>query len=69
MVAPERRGELADIAIAVRDKGGSFISFVTAPGEDMTKFICTLKVEGISKEDLIWCLKPVVDEIIDIREA
>lgn len=69
VLVPERRGELADIATAVRDKGGNFISLGTFLGEDQTNALCTLKVEGITKGILLDCLEPYVEEVVDIREV
>lgn len=69
VLIPERRGELADIAAAVRDKGGNFISLGTFLGEDQSNALCTLKVEGITKGILLDCLEPFVQEVVDIREV
>ncbi|ORC34905.1 hypothetical protein B4O97_11245 [Marispirochaeta aestuarii] len=69
ILIPEKRGELADIAVAIRDKGGNIISIGTFLGEDMTNALLTLKVEDMSREDLISCLSPYVEEIRDVREV
>ena len=69
ILIPEKRGELADIATAIRDRGGNIISIGTFLGDDMTNNLCTLKVDEISKDDLIACLKPYVTEIRDVREV
>ena len=69
ILIPEKRGELADIATAIRDKGGNIISIGTFLGDDMTNAICTIKVEEICKDDLIACLSPYVEEVRDVREV
>ena len=69
LLVPERRGEIADISAAIRDKGGDIISFGTFLGDDQSNALCTIKVQNISKELLISCLEPYVEEVRDIREV
>lgn len=69
LLVPDRRGEIADIASAIRDRGGNIISFGTFLGDDQTSALCTLKVDEISREDLVSCLTPLVLEVRDIREV
>jgi acetoin utilization protein AcuB len=69
LLIPERRGEIADISSAIRDHGGNIISLGTFLGDDRTSALCTLKVDGISRDDLVTCLKPFVLEVRDIREV
>ena len=69
LLIPERRGEIADISAAIRDKGGNIISFGTFLGDDQTNAMCTIKVEGVSREELVECVRPYVMEIRDIREV
>lgn len=69
MLIPEKKGEIAAIAVAIRDKGGNIISIGTFLGEDMTNALCTIKVEDISKEELLACISPYVDEVRDVREV
>lgn len=68
LLIPEKRGEIAQMASAIADAGGNIISIGTFLGEDPTNAICTLKLEGIGKEDLPAVVEPYVEEIIDIRE-
>jgi len=68
VLVPERRGELADIAAAIRDKGGDIISLGTFLGEDQTNALCTIKVQGITLDELKLCIEPYVENITDIRE-
>ena len=69
MLIPEKKGEIAAIAVAIRDKGGNIISIGTFLGEDMTNALCTIKVEDITKDALLACISPYVDEVRDIREV
>lgn len=65
----DRPGTIATISKAVADKGYDIISFGTFMGTDPTNAICTLKVQGAKKDDLVELLKPFVKEILDTREA
>ena len=69
LLIPEKRGEIAQMASAIADAGGNIISIGTFLGEDPTNAICTLKLEGITKEDLPSVVQPYVEEILDIREV
>lgn len=66
---PERPGELADMAQAVTAEGGNIISLGTFPGNDVTNAVCILKANDISKEKLLAVLKPLIIEVMDVREA
>lgn len=66
---PERPGELADMAQAVTAEGGNIISLGTFPGNDVTNAVCILKANDISKEQLLAVLKPLIIEVMDVREA
>jgi len=68
-LVPERKGEIADISAAIRDKGGNIVSLGTFLGENQTNALCTLKVEDITSEDLLECVKPFVQEVQDVREV
>jgi acetoin utilization protein AcuB len=69
LLIPEKRGEIAQMASAIADAGGNIISIGTFLGEDPTNAICTLKLEGIGKDDLPSVVEPYVEEILDIREV
>lgn len=69
ILIPEKKGELADIAAAIRDKGGNIIAIGTFLGDDMTNVLCTLKVEDVTRDELASCLAPYVEKITDIREC
>jgi len=69
MLVPEVKGELARITTEVANKGGNIIALGTFLGEDPTNRLCTIKVEGVPKDELIAALKPLVQEVIDARKA
>ncbi len=67
VLMPEKRGELAALASAIADSGGNILSLVTLDGEDLTNSYCTMKVEGLSRRELLETVTPVVDRVIDVR--
>ncbi|MFP4563270.1 MAG: CBS domain-containing protein [Spirochaetia bacterium] len=69
LLIPEKKGEIAQMASAIADAGGNIISIGTFLGEDPSNAVCTLKLEGIDKEDLPAVVEPYVEEILDIREV
>jgi len=64
----DKRGELAAITSAIARLGGNIISLSTFWGEDAVTSYITLKVSGVDKETLINEIKPLVIEIVDVRE-
>jgi acetoin utilization protein AcuB len=68
-ILPERRGEIADMSSAIRDKGGNIISLGTFLGEDQSSCLCIIKVDQMNREDLLSCVKPYVLEVVDVREV
>jgi len=66
---PNRRGELAKVASAVRDAGGNIIAVVTFLGESAENRQLTLKVEGIDERAVRNAVEPVVERIVDLRET
>ena len=67
MLVPEQMGVLADITCAVADMGGSIISLSTFLGEDPTNRLITIKVDGISEDELVPEMKPRALKIVDAR--
>ena len=67
MLVPEQMGVLADITGAVADMGGSIISLSTFLGEDPTNRLITIKVAGISEDELVPEMKPRALKIVDAR--
>ncbi len=67
MLVPETRGVLADITAEIARLGGNIISLGTFCGEDPTTAEITVKVEGVSQEELLKGLEGVAVEILDVR--
>ncbi len=65
----DKPGTIARISKAVAEAGWDIISFGTFMGTDPSNAICTVKVQGCSQSDLVELLKPMVREILDVREA
>jgi acetoin utilization protein AcuB len=61
------KGTFARISSAVAAAGGDIIGF--ASYEDRAEWRLTLKVQGLSRDELVAVMKPVVREIIDVRET
>jgi acetoin utilization protein AcuB len=69
ILAPYVRGSMAEITSTITKAGGLILAFDTFLGEDPTNWGATLKVSEVSKEKLLEVLKPLVVEIMDIREV
>jgi acetoin utilization protein AcuB len=69
MLVPDVKGELAKITAAIAQQGGNIIALGTFLGEDPTNQLVTVKVNGVLKDTLVATLKPVVVEILDVREV
>ena len=65
----DKPGTIALVSRAISDAGYDIISFGTFMGTDPSNAICTIKVQGCTKEELTTLLSPLVKEILDIREA
>lgn len=65
----DKPGTIAVISKALVDKGIDIISFGTFMGTDASNAICTIKVTGASKDTVIQLLKPLVRELLDVREV
>ncbi len=65
----DKPGTIAAISKAVAEKGWDIISFGTFMGTDPSNAICTIKVEGCGQNDLVQLLRPMVKEILDVREV
>ena len=65
----DKPGTIALVSRAISDAGYDIISFGTFMGTDPSNAICTIKVQGCTKEELATLLSPLVKEILDIREA
>ena len=65
----DKPGTIAAVSRVISDAGFDIISFGTYMGTEPRNAICTIKVQGCTKEKLTSLLSPLVKEILDIREA
>ena len=65
----DKPGTIAKISAVLADKGLDIVSFGTFTGTDPTNAICTIKVEGCGQNELVQLMRPMVREILDVREA
>lgn len=68
-VIPNKKGTFAKITTAVFNAGGDIVGFGSADTADGTHSEITLKVQDVPQDKLIQAIRPVVDEIIDVRET
>jgi acetoin utilization protein AcuB len=65
---PNEKGALAKITAAVSHAGGNIIALGTFLGDDPSSGRCTLKVDGVRRDDLVAALTPQVRSVDDVRE-
>lgn len=63
----DRCGELARISAAIAEQNGKVVSAITADGSDAGRRILTLKITGISEEQVDSILKSLGAKIKDLR--
>lgn len=68
-LVPDKLGELAALTEAIAEAGGSFMAFGQFSGEDTETRIVTFKVKGIDEATIREKVEPLVERIIDIRNA
>ena len=68
-LAPYFKGSMAKISTAIAEAGGLIVSFNIFEGEDASNWGANLKVADISEEDLLKTIKPLVLEVLDIRNT
>lgn len=66
---PNRRGVLASITGQIAQMGGDIISLGTFLGEAPTEGLLTVKVAGVSQDQLVETLKTPETELVDVRES
>lgn len=67
-LAPYVKGNLAEISTAVADVGGLILSLNVFEGTDPSNWTCTFKASEVSEEELLEAIKPLVVEVLDVRE-
>lgn len=66
---PNKKGVLASITGQIAQMGGDIISLGTFLGEDPTKGLLTVKVAGVSQDQLVKALEAPETELVDVRES
>lgn len=66
---PEVPGTLAKITAAVSALGGIFLALGEIDEPEEGRFVATMKIQNVSKEDLVKAVEPFVLEIADVRET
>jgi acetoin utilization protein AcuB len=67
LLVPEVKGELFTITQAISEIGGNIISLGTFQGEDASNRLLTVKVTGVSEEELVRRMQEVGAEVVDAR--
>lgn len=65
------KGTVAAVAGAVAKAGGDIVGLGMSDGAGSSgaEWLLTLKVQGLPRDELVRAIKPVVDEILDVRET
>jgi acetoin utilization protein AcuB len=66
---PEVKGTLAKITSAIFNAGGNILAFSQSRDATGTRWQVTVKVQDVAKDKLVEVLRPVVQEIVDVRES
>ena len=66
---PGVKGTLAKITNAISGAGGNILGFSQSRDATGTRWEVTVKVEDVAKDKLVEVLRPVVQEIVDVRES
>jgi len=69
ILAPYFKGSLAQIAAAISQAGGMILALNVFQGEDPSNWGAHLKVAEIEQEALLKVVRPLVVEILDVREV
>jgi acetoin utilization protein AcuB len=69
VLAPYVKGSMAKITSAITSAGGLILAFDTFEGEDSSNWGATIKVSEIPQPLLLEAIKPLVVQIVDVREA
>jgi acetoin utilization protein AcuB len=62
---PLVKGGLAKLSAAIAETGGHFVAFA----ESMELGTVTFKVDDVDEATLLKAIKPIVDEVVDVRGA
>jgi len=67
ILVPNVKGELAQLTKAISDAGGNIITLGTFAGEDVSTALITIKLTGLTEDQVKEALKDLVQEFEDIR--
>jgi len=67
ILVPNVKGELAQLTKAISDAGGNIITLGTFSGEDASTALITIKLTGLTEDQVKEALKPFVTEFEDVR--
>jgi acetoin utilization protein AcuB len=65
---PSAKGTLAKIANAIFGVGGDIIALSASPDASGTRWQVTFKVQDVPHDQLVEAIRPVVENILDVRE-
>ncbi len=65
----DKPGAIAEISSVLASNGVDIIAFGTFMGTDSSNAVCTIKMQGITKDAAVEIIRPHVQEILDIREV
>ncbi|MDR2079958.1 MAG: CBS domain-containing protein, partial [Treponema sp.] len=65
----EHPGQIAKLTGAIAERGGNIVAFVTSEGDDLSHRRGTLKIEGLSRDEVEAIVRQVPEtDLEDIRE-
>jgi acetoin utilization protein AcuB len=65
----DKPGAIAEITSLLAANNVDIISFGTFMGTDSTNAVCTIKMQGITMSKVVELIKPLVIEVMDVREV
>jgi acetoin utilization protein AcuB len=66
---PRGPGQIAKITSKILEMGGDIVALATSEGDNKETGQITLKVTGISKDQLVSAIAPLVQRVVDVRET
>ena len=69
VLVPEQPGVLAQLTHTIAEAGGNIVALGTFLGEDPTNRLIACKVAGMTKDALLDAVRPVILEVLDVRET
>lgn len=67
VLIPDKPGQLAILTKAISEIGGNFLAFGVFAGQDISNYLVTFKVIGISEETVVKTLEPIVEKVVEVR--